>query len=74
MVKNSGVPKTSSTLALWEELERMEREQVKVFIHAILEEEVTGFLGRRKSERVAALDAMVGYRNRCDKPWRFSMS
>ena len=74
MGENSGGPKTSSTLPLWEELERMVREQVQVFIQAILEEEVTEFLGRRKSERVAAVDPMVGYRNGYGKRRRLSMS
>ena len=72
--KNSAGPKTSSTLPLWEELEQMVREQVEVFIQAILEEEVTGFLGWVKPERLPAVDAMVGYRNGYGRPRRLSMS
>jgi putative transposase len=39
-----------------------------------LEEEVTEFLGRRKSERRAEVDGVVGYRNGYGKPRRLAMS
>jgi transposase-like protein len=58
----------------WETLEVWVRERIQAFIQAVLEEEVTAFLGRRKSERRAAVDARPGYRNGYGKPRRLSLS
>jgi len=47
----------------WEDLEEWVREKVQEFLQGVLEEEVTEFLGRRKSERRRAVDGSPGYRN-----------
>jgi len=62
-----------STLC-WERLEAWAREQIQGFLQALLEEEVTTFLGRRKSERQAAVDGRPGYRNGYGKPRRLSLT
>lgn len=58
----------------WESLEAWTRQQIQAFIQAVLEEEVTAFLGRRKSERRQAVDAPPGYRNGYGKPRRLSLT
>jgi transposase-like protein len=67
-------PPTKSTTPMWEGLEGLVREKAQEFIQQILEEEVTELLGRGKSERRAAVDAHVGYRNGYGKPRRLAMS
>lgn len=62
-----------STLC-WERLEAWAREKIQGFVQALLEEEVTAFLGRRKSERQAAVDARAGYRNGYGKPRGLSLT
>ena len=62
-----------STLC-WERLEAWAREKIQGFVQALLEEEVTVFLGRRKSERQIAVDARPGYRNGYGKPRRLSLT
>lgn len=47
----------------WADLEEWVRTRVQQFIQEILEEEVTEFLGRGKSERRGAVDSRAGYRN-----------
>jgi transposase-like protein len=58
----------------WETLEAWVREQIQAFVQAVLEEEVTAFLGRRKSERRRLVDARPGYRNGYGKPRRLSLT
>lgn len=43
-------------------------------LQAVLEEELTAFLGRQPSERCALVDAAPGYRNGCGKPRRLGLS
>lgn len=62
-----------STLC-WERLEAWAREKLQGFLQALLEEEVTTFLGRRKSERRVVVDARPGYRNGYGKPRRLSLT
>ena len=62
-----------STLC-WERLEVWTRERIQRFIQALLEEEVTAFLGRRKSERRHGVDTRPGYRNGYGKPRRLSLT
>jgi transposase-like protein len=62
-----------STLC-WERLEAWAREKIQGFLQALLEEEVTTFLGRRKSERRVAVDARPGYRNGYGKRRRLSLT
>lgn len=57
----------------WEVLEAFVREKVQGFIQEILEEEVTGLLGRRKSERRQEVDTRAGYRNGHGKPRRLAL-
>ena len=65
---------SESSRPTWEELEGWVREGAQEFIQGILEEEVTELLGREKSERRRAVDAVAGYRNGYGKPRRLAMS
>ncbi|MBV8199856.1 MAG: IS256 family transposase [Acidobacteria bacterium] len=66
--------KRSASSEAWESLESWVREKVRGFVQTLLEEEVTELLGRRKSERRAAVDAADGYRNGHGKPRRLTLS
>lgn len=57
----------------WSALEEYARLKIQGWIQELLEEELTEFLGRRKSERRAAIDGAVGYRNGYGKSRRVSM-
>ncbi len=74
MKKDIAGPQTKSSTPLWKGLEGLVREKAQEFIQQILEEEVTELLGRGKSERRAAVDTHVGYRNGYGKPRRLAMS
>ena len=67
-------PESESRTPMWESLEGLVREKAQELIQQILEEEVTELLGRRKSERRAAVDPNAGYRNGYGKPRRLTMS
>jgi transposase-like protein len=54
-------------------LEDFARIRIQQWIQDVLDEEVTELLGRRKSERRAAVDAAAGYRNGRGKQRRLSM-
>lgn len=58
---------------VWESLETMARERIGEFIQALLEEEVTALVGRRKSERRTVVDAPPIYRNGHGKPRSLAM-
>jgi putative transposase len=58
----------------WGTLEDWVRGQVRGFIQQALEDEVTEFLGRRKSKRKSGVDAATGYRNGHGKPRRLTLS
>lgn len=58
---------------VWEQLETMARERIQEFVQALLEEEVTALVGRRKSERREAVDAPVVYRNGHGKTRQLAM-
>lgn len=60
--------------SMWERLEEFVREHVQQFIQALLEEEVTELLGRTKSARREAVDALPGYRNGYGKPRRLTLT
>ena len=66
----SGGMKSSGT---YEMLEAIVREKVQEFIQGILEEEVSEFFGRGKSERTRSVDGILGYRNGYGKPRRLSL-
>ena len=59
--------------AQWAALEEFTRHRIQDWVQDLLEEEVVELLGRRKSERRAAIDASEGYRNGHGKPRRLSM-
>lgn len=58
----------------WSELEDWVRVKVQDFIQDILEEEVTEFLGRGKSERRERVDSRPGYRNGYGKERKLTLS
>jgi len=67
-------PKTSLVSSpRWETLEDYARLTIQEFVQTLIEEEVTALLGRRPSERGAAVDAPAGYRNGYGKARRLSM-
>src|ERR687892_210721 len=57
----------------WEHLEEWVRGQVQRLIQELLEEEITGFLGRTRSARRSALDGFLGYRNGHGKRRRLTL-
>ena len=63
-----------SSSICWENLETMARLRIQRFLQDLLEEEITDLLGRRKSERAATVDGVVGYRNGFGKARRLSMT
>jgi putative transposase len=65
---------TSSSSQMWERLEAFVREQIQRVIQALLEEEVTALLGRRKSARRAAVDTSAGLRNGYGNPRRLTLT
>ena len=58
----------------WDTLEAFARAGVQRWLQRLLEEEVTGLLGRGRHERPAAVDAAPGYRNGFGKPRQLSVS
>jgi transposase-like protein len=62
-----------STRPTWETLEAWVRVKVQEFVQAVLEEEVTEALGRRRYERRDGVDAPVGHRNGYGKPRRLAL-
>src|SRR5579884_449416 len=69
--QSTATPASSSVT--WDSLEAWVRERIQGFIQDLLEEEVTELLGRRKSERRAAVDPQPGYRNGYGKPRRLTL-
>ena len=66
---------SEASRVVYSELEGYARRKVQEFIQTLLEEEVTEFLGRPKSERSAqAVDGVRGYRNGYGKPRRLALS
>src|SRR2546422_10859711 len=58
----------------WDTLEEFVRVKIQATMQAVLEEELTAFLGRGKSERRAGVDPAPGYRNGRGKPRRLALS
>jgi transposase-like protein len=73
-VKKKSTEREFGSTGIWEQLEAMARERVQQFLQWLLEEEVTALVGRRKSERRAAVDAPPVYRNGHGKPRRLAMT
>jgi len=65
---------TAASKVVFDNLETWLREKLQGFIQDILEQEVTELLGRGKSERKPAIEAMVGYRNGYGKERKLSTS
>jgi transposase-like protein len=65
--------KEKQSRATYEVLEEMVRLKVQEYIQEILEDELTEFLGRKKSERVKIVDGIPGYRNGHGKPKKFTL-
>jgi transposase-like protein len=73
MRKNTTGGKESSRVT-YEELENYVRMKAQGFIQDVLEEEVTMFLGRGKSERKSqGIDISAGYRNGYGKPRKLAL-
>jgi len=58
---------------VWDNLEEWVRGKVQEFIQALLEEEITELLGRKKSERRKAVDSPATYRNGHGKAQRLTL-
>jgi transposase-like protein len=67
------IEKREPSRATYEALEELVRFKVQEFIQDILEEEVSVFLGRGKSERLEGIDKPAGYRNGYGRPRRLSL-
>jgi putative transposase len=67
----TGTAKPSSTT--YDVLEEMVRLKVQEYIQEILEDEVEVFLGRKKSERIKAVDGIPGYRSGHGKRRKFTV-
>lgn len=62
------------SMPTWETLEEFVRTKIQVTMQALLEEELTAFLGRGKSERRGGVDPAPGYRNGHGKRRRLALS
>jgi len=67
----TGTARPSS--ATYEALEEIVRMKVQDFIQDIVEEEITAFLGRSKSERISGIDKSKAYRNGHGRPREFAL-
>ena len=66
--------KSAAPIVVFQELEAWLRGKMQDLIQDVLEEEVTEFLGRRKSERKPEVDAPSGYRNGHGTPRQLSLT
>lgn len=64
----------ASSCAWWDHLEDFVRGHIQRFIQSLVEEEVTERLGRKKSERRAAVDAPEGDRNGYGQPRKLALT
>src|SRR3990172_2787413 len=67
-MKKSNTGRTESARVCWAGLEGWVRERVQGYVQDMLQEEVTELLGRGKSRRRPAVDALPGSRNGLGKP------
>jgi transposase-like protein len=72
-MRESITDKGKQSRATYEVLEEVVRHKVQEFIQGILEEEITEFLGRGKSERITGIDKPRGYRNGYGKLRKFAL-
>jgi putative transposase len=72
-MRESITDKGKQSRVTYEVLEEVVRHKVQEFIQGILEEEITEFLGRGKSERITGIDKPRGYRNGYGKLRKFAL-
>ena len=72
-MEKSSISEGMRSSRTYEMLEAMVREKVQGFIQGILEEEVSEFFGRGKSERKESVDGVLGYRNGYGRTRRLSL-
>src|SRR3982751_3911977 len=72
-MKQKTTTEQSASTVCYEMIETKARERNKSWLQDLLEEEVTEFLGRAKSQRRSE-DDVVGYRNGYGKPKRIALS
>ena len=70
-MRKENTERHSTSAVHWEHLEEWVRQQVQQLIQKVLEEEVTKFLGRGRSERRSGVEYREGYRNGYGKSRRF---
>ena len=73
-MKHDNAAEAATSMPSWETLENFARQGVQQLLQRVLEEEVEQLLGRRRSERRAAIDPQPGYRNGYGKPRKLAMS
>lgn len=73
-MSDQSTQRAHQSMLSWERLEAWVREKARAFLPTLLEEEVTTFLGRRKSGRWAVVDPPPGYRNEYGKPCRLGLT
>jgi putative transposase len=72
-MKESSISEETKSRTTYEMLETIVRGKVQEFIQGILEEEVSEFFGRVKSERKKTVDGVMGYRNGYGKARKLSL-
>ncbi len=72
-MKKNNMKKGCKSTPGYDYLEEWVRLKVQEFIQEILEEEVEGFLGRKRYERRKGVDCVCGWRNGYGKPRRFAL-
>ena len=72
-MKQKTTTEPSASTVCYEMIEAKARERVQIWLQDLLEEEVTEFLGRAKSQRRSG-DDVVGHRNGYGKPRRMALS
>jgi len=72
MKQKTTIEQSASTVC-YEMIEAKARERIQSWLQGLLEEEVTEFLGRAKSQRRSE-DDVAGYRNGYGKPRRIALS
>src|SRR5208337_2346772 len=72
-MKRDSISEGMKSSRTYDVLEAIVREKVQGFIQDILEEEVSEFFGRGKSERKESVDGVLGYRNGYGRTRRLSL-
>ena len=73
-MKDDNTTEAAASMLSWETLENFARHGVQQLLQRVLEEEVEQLLGRRRSQRRAAIDPQPGYRNGYGKRRKLAMS